>query len=72
MEMVAGRLSVVPILTRQGYVTTFQEADMLSLRDALEVPISEMNTPFAGLLPEFQHIELFASQVWIWPRCCCC
>ncbi len=36
---------------------------MDALREALAVPISAMKTPFAGLFPEFEQLELFASQV---------
>ena len=48
---------------RKGLVTCLQPGDMPRLRAALDVPLSSLSTPAAGLFPEFDQMEALASQV---------
>lgn len=54
---------LIPRPIEKGYVACYRGVDLPALRAALAVPIEEMKTPHAGIFPEFEHLELFASQV---------
>jgi len=63
IKQIAGRAGRRSSKWKQGYATCYSEEDMAALRHAMNVPMSEMETPLAGLFPEFEHIEMYASQV---------
>lgn len=46
-----------------GYVTCYDPSHMDIMRDALALPQSSLSTPAAGLFPEFELIEMFASKI---------
>lgn len=47
----------------EGYVTCYDPSHMDILRNALALPQSALSTPAAGLFPEFELIEMFASKL---------
>jgi len=63
IKQIAGRAGRRDSEWPNGYVACYRGVDLPALRAALAVPIEEMKTPHAGIFPEFEHLELFASQV---------
>jgi len=63
VKQIAGRAGRRNSEWPKGYVACYRGTDLPALRAALAMPIEEMKTPHAGIFPEFEHLELFASQV---------
>uniref|UniRef100_A0A061RJP5 RNA helicase n=2 Tax=Tetraselmis sp. GSL018 TaxID=582737 RepID=A0A061RJP5_9CHLO len=63
IKQISGRAGRRSSEWEKGLVTCFRSADISYLKEALSVPLADMNTPLAGIFPEFEHLELFASQV---------
>jgi hypothetical protein len=46
-----------------GYACTLDPTDFPTLKAAMELPLTDLQTPKAGLYPEFETIELLSGQL---------
>lgn len=62
VKQIAGRAGRRSSEFAQGRATCRDAADVPLLRAAVDAPLEGLNTPKAGLFPEFEHLEVFAGQ----------
>ena len=58
LKQIAGRSGRRNSEYAEGLATTLRNADVRTLRKALDAPPSALSTPAAGLFPEFEHLEV--------------
>ncbi|KIY97267.1 ATP-dependent RNA helicase SUPV3L1 [Monoraphidium neglectum] len=63
IKQIAGRAGRRNSAYPEGYATTIAASDLPFLQEALAIPADAMNTPAAGLAPEFEMIEMLAGQL---------
>ena len=58
LKQIAGRSGRRNSEYAEGLATALRDADVKTLRKALDAPPSALKTPSAGLFPEFEHLEV--------------